>query len=96
MPSRKTPFVVLVVHRHHSGRSQDRFVQPAQAEEQEQGADDELQGGFGHPLDDELTEDHDQHCQRDEGGNRAIQWRAPAPGETYREDDGQRFDGLHR
>jgi len=53
-----------------------------------------LKGGFRHALDDDLAEHDDQHRQRDEGGDCAVERRTPASGETNREDDGQRLDRL--
>ena len=69
-------------------------MQPAEAEEQEEGADDELEARLGYALDDELAEDGDQNGQRYEGRDGSIEGSAPAACETDSQDYGQRLDRL--
>ena len=64
--------LVLIVHGDHTGRSQDCLVQPAEAEEDDERADDELERQLGDAGDDQLPEQKDEHGERDQGHDRAI------------------------
>ena len=71
-------------------------MQPAQAKEEKQRADDELEGQLGDMLDDELPEEHNQDGKGHKCTDGAVQRRAPPSRETHREHDRQRLSRLDR
>ena len=84
---------VLVVQRDDPDRAQNRLAQPAQAEQEREHADDELQRADGNEAH-QRPEDGDDQRKRDERGRGAGQRRAPAARESDGEHDGQRLDRL--
>ena len=85
---------VLVVQGDDSDRAQDRLAQPAQAEQEREHADDELQGADWNDAH-QRPEDGDDERKRDESGRRAGQRRAPAARKSDGKHDGQRLDRLN-
>jgi hypothetical protein len=83
----------LVVQRDDAGGAQDRLVQPAHAEEQQQDADDQLQQLERYRLE-RAAERGDQRGQRGEPRGGAEQRRAPAMDGADGEHDRERFDDL--
>ena len=81
------------MQRDHPNGAQDRLAQPAQAEQEQQDADDELQGVEWNDAH-QRTEDGDNERQRGKRGRRAGQRRAPAARESDGKHDGQRLDRL--
>src|SRR5258708_4745610 len=84
---------LLVVQRDDAGSPQDRFAQPAQAEQQKQRADDQLHDIDGDAGERRAEEDHyeEEHAEAKPG---AEQGRTPAAHHTDGENDSQRFDEL--
>ena len=64
--------LVFVVHRDHPGGAEDGFVQPPHAEQDDEGADDQLEVRLGNAGHDELAEDRDQDGQRYERSYRSV------------------------
>ena len=60
------------MHRDNARGAKDSFVQPSHAEQDDQGADDQLQGRLGDPRHDQLAEDHDEHSKRDQCNESAV------------------------
>ena len=87
---------VLVMHGHDARRAQHGFVQPAQAEQQQQRAHEQLERRFGHGRDDELSEEDHEHRQGHDRHQRSEQRLAPAAGQADREHDRQRLGRLDR
>ncbi len=85
---------VLVVQGDDSDRAQDRLAQPAQAEQEREHADNELQAANGNDAH-QRPEDGDDQRKRDESGRGAGERRAPATRKSDSQHDGQRLDRLN-
>ena len=85
---------VLVVLGLEAHGPQDGLAQPLQAEHEEQGPDDGPQHVDRDQVDQGRPQRPHQHDEHDEGGGGAFQRRAPAPGHTGGDDDGEGFDAL--
>ena len=81
------------MQRNVSGGAQDRFAQPAHAEQQEQNADGDLQHIERHAIK-ERPERNDNERQRDETRERAEHGGPHAAHDSDREHDGERFNRL--
>ena len=88
--------MLLVVHRHHSRRTENRLVQPAQPKKQEQRADDELQRRFRHGGDDQLAKRDHEHAEGDYRCGGAQQRSAPPACQADGEHDRERLSRLDR
>ena len=77
---------VLVVQSDDPDRAQDRLAQPAQAEQEQQDADDELQGADRNGAH-QRPEDGDDERERRERSRGAGQRRAPAARKSDGEHD---------
>ena len=83
----------LVVERLKARGAKDGLVQPLQAEEEQEDADQGPdEGQVGLQRDTEDGNHGRQHRNRYDGPGEG---RSPAPDDAHGEDDGQRFDPLH-
>ena len=90
---RRLELLGLVVQRLQAGLAEDRLVQPAQPEEQQEHADDDLGVGDRERVDGRAEHDDDRHQdERRERG--AGEGGPPATEEPDGEDDRERLDPL--
>ena len=85
---------LLVVQRLEPRRAQDRLAQPLQPEDQQQGADHQLEQRLREPLDEGVAGEqrHRRECHERRGG--PGQRRAPVAGDPHGEHDRERLDEL--
>jgi hypothetical protein len=83
----------LIMQRDNARRAQDRLAQPAQAEQQEQDADDELQRMQRDTIE-QRSEREDDKRQHDQPGEDAESGWPPAAHDGDGQHDRQRLDRL--
>jgi len=86
--------LVLVVQRLEARRAQDRLAQPLQAEDQQQGADHELQRRARQPGGERVPGDRRERGERDGGCGHPGERRAPSARQPHGEDDRECLDEL--
>ena len=84
------------MQRDDPGEAEDRFAEPAKAEQQQERADERLERVLGYDRDDGHPEERDDHGQGRGRGDRSVERRAPTSGDADREDDRRRLDELDR
>src|SRR6185312_12921464 len=82
--------LLFIVQGQHSGRAQDRFPQPARAEQQKQDSDYNLQTAQGNRAK-ARSQNNDKNAQDNSASQRAQQGGTPTACDAYRQNDSQGF-----